>query len=153
MFKKVVTSLLASFALSKTSKISKAARLTTHLQDMSSITGTFEESTFAWNLQNIFFSEHISVAASWNYVILSTLSFRGTPRFPNAFESASFMLDTKSVLKINYGVPKDSATKHKKHKVQNWVNTDIFNQHFRYTTGFTKSLEYSFVTSFKTCCF
>ena len=31
---------------------------------------------FAWNFQNTFFAEHISVAASWNYIIVSTLSFK-----------------------------------------------------------------------------
>ena len=35
--------LTASIALSKSKQISKSARLITHLQDMSSITGTFEE--------------------------------------------------------------------------------------------------------------
>ena len=51
---------------------------------------------FAWNFQNTFFAEHISVAASWNYIIVSTLSYRGTQRLLNSFESTSFMLDTKS---------------------------------------------------------
>ena len=30
----------------------------------------------AWIFQNTFFAEHISVAASWNYVIVSTLSLK-----------------------------------------------------------------------------
>ena len=54
------------------------------------------------------------------------MSYRGTPRLLNTFESASIKLDTKSVMKINYDVPIHSATKLKKHKVRNWVNTDIF---------------------------
>ena len=36
---------------------------------------------------------------------------------------------------------------------QNWVNTDIFKQHFRQPIGITKILEYSFVSSFKSCRF
>ena len=31
---------------------------------------------FAWDFQKTFFAEHISVAASWNYFIISTLSFK-----------------------------------------------------------------------------
>ena len=61
IFKKVVTSLLAFSALSK-NKISEAARLITHLQDMSSITGTFEE--FWLKTPEHLFAEQISVAAS-----------------------------------------------------------------------------------------
>ena len=71
------------------------------------------------------------MAASWNYIIVIKLSFRGTPRLWNTFESASFTLDTKSVVKINYAAPIHSITKLKKYKVQNWVNTDTFKQHFR----------------------
>ena len=31
---------------------------------------------FAWDFQNTFFAEHISVAASWNYIIVNTLFFK-----------------------------------------------------------------------------
>ena len=69
----MVTSLLAPFSLSR-NKISEAARLITHLQDMSSITGTFEE--FWLKTPEHLFAEQISVAASWNYVIVSTFSLK-----------------------------------------------------------------------------
>ena len=57
-----MTSLLGSFALSKI-KISEAARLMTHLQDMSSITDTFEEICLKFS-EHLFFAERLSVAAS-----------------------------------------------------------------------------------------
>ena len=113
----------------KANKISKPGRLITHLQDMCSITGTFED--FSSNFQNTFFAEHISAVSSWNYIIVSMLSFRGCPRLWNTFEFAFFTLDTNSAVKINYDVLIHSATKFKKHKVQSWVNTDTFKQHFR----------------------
>ena len=118
----------ASFALSKNKKNSKPTRLITYFKIW--IQSQVLLKNFAWNFRNTFFAEHIWVAASWNYILVSTLSFRGTPRLWNTFESASFTLDNKSVVKINYDV-RHSATKLKKHKVQNWVNTDIFKQHFR----------------------
>ena len=96
---------------------------------MSSITGTFEE--FCLKFQNTFCAKHFSVAVSWNYVIVSTLSLEGTPSLWNTFESASFALDTENVVKISNGVCIHFTTKLKKSKVQNWVDTDIFKQHFR----------------------
>ena len=110
-------------------KISKPARLITDIQDMSSVTGTFEE--FCSKFPEHLFEEHISVAVSSNYITVSALSFRGTPRLWNAFESVSFTLGTKSVLKINYDVRIHSGKKLKKHKVQNWINTGIFKHYFR----------------------
>ena len=68
---------------------------------------------FAWNFENTFFAEHISVAASWNYTIVS-MFYRGIPRLWNIFECASITLHTKSVMKINYAVPIHSAAKIKK---------------------------------------
>ena len=58
IFKKVVTSLLAFSALSK-NKISEAARLITHLQDMNPFTDTFEE--FCLNFpEHLFRRTHFS---------------------------------------------------------------------------------------------
>ena len=84
------------------------------------------QSNLSWNFQNTFFVEHISVAVSWNYILVSTLPYRGSPRLWNTFESAYITLDAKIVVKINYEVPIHSATELKKHIVQNWVNKYIF---------------------------
>ena len=129
IFKKMVTSLLVTFALSKSKQNFRSSQ--TQLIYKISAQLQILLKNFTWDFQNTFFAEHISVAASWNYIIVSTLSYRGTPKLWNTFESASFTLDTKSVVKINCDVPIHFATKLKKHKLQNWVNADIFKQHLR----------------------
>ena len=47
------------------------------------------------------------------------MSHKGTPRL-------RYDLDSKSVVKINYDVPITSATKLKRHKVQNWLIQTYF---------------------------
>ena len=69
------------------------------------------------------------------------------------FGPASITLDTKSVVKINQHVPIISAAKLKKHKVRIELYSHIFKQDFRQAIGTTKFLEYSFVSSSKTCGF
>ena len=124
-FQKVVTSLLASFALSKNKQKLKSS------QANNSLIKYELNHMYVWGIllkvsRTSFLQDTFSVAASWNYIIVSTLSYRGTPRLWNTFEFASVTLETKSVVKINYDAPIHSAKKLKKHKVQNWVNTDIF---------------------------
>ena len=84
----------------KRNKISEWARLITHLKTWAQLQVFLKN--LASNFQTTFFTEHISVAASWNYVIVSRLSSRGTQRLWNTFESASFTLSTKSVVRFGH---------------------------------------------------
>ena len=130
IFVKIMTSSLAFFALLK-NKSSKAVTLITHLQDMSSITGSFEELCLKFP-EHYFRRTHFSgcfLKLYYSYHVVFQWYFKTSKYIWICF--CFFYLDTKSVVKINYGVPTHSATKLKKHKVQNWVNTDIFKHNFR----------------------
>ena len=74
LFEKVVMSLLAFFALSKT----KQNFRNSHTQFIYKIWTQLQIllKNFLWNFQNTFFAEDISVFVSWIYIIVSTLSFK-----------------------------------------------------------------------------
>ena len=100
------------------------------------------------------FHKYIWVAASGNYIIVGTVINRVTARLLYTFRPDSITLDTKNVVKINYDVPAKSATKLKKYKVRNELIPTLFKQDFRQPViCITKVLEYSSVSSFKTCGF
>ena len=67
---------------------------------------------FAWYFENMFFTEHIWIAASWKL----PLFHRSTLRLWYTVGPDSITLDTKSVVKINYYVPTTSTTNLKKTK-------------------------------------
>ena len=103
----------------------------TYLQDISSITDTFEEFYLRFP-EHLFCRTHFSgcfLKLYYSYHVVFQWYFKTSKYIWICF--CFFYLDTKSVVKINYGVPTHSATKLKKHKVQNWVNTDIFKHNFR----------------------
>ena len=133
IFKKVVTSLLASFALSK-SKQNLWSNQTHNWFTRCELNHRyfwrkyfclrFPEHLFCWT--------HFSgcfLKLYYSYHVVFQWYFKTSKYIWICF--CFFYLDTKSVVKINYGVPTHSATKLKKHRVQNWVNTDIFKHNFR----------------------